>query len=212
VNLLVPGVYTLPLPGGKTARVKITTRWPAAAEATIEAEGVDAGMAVKVRVPRCVAVPKLTETRDGNRVRQTLQGKIGHRLEDCRPGALLTYGPLVLAPSVYSWNLSRPQSGADAAVPAGYIPQSLPIGTPSIVLPGKPDRDGFVQFPPTPLPEWSYFDEGPGARCWVEGAAVGVPLKFPNGETRTLRFTPLCSNTSNLTLCETPLVFASPAK
>jgi hypothetical protein len=34
-----------------------------------------------------------------------------------------------------------------------------------------------------------------------------VPLKFPGGEIRTIRFTPLCSNTSNLTLCETPLVF-----
>jgi hypothetical protein len=138
-----------------------------------------------------------------------LKGKIGHRIEDCRPGVLLTYGPLVLAPSTYGWNLSRPQAAADAAVPAGYIPQSLPAGTPAIRLPGKPDADGFVHFAPTPLPEWSYFDAGPGARCWVEGAAVGVPLKFPSGEIRMLRFTPLCSNTSNLTLCETPLVFRS---
>lgn len=206
LNLLVPGEFSLPLPGGEIARAKVTTRWPAAAEATIEVESVPAGMPVKLRVPGCVARARVMETRNGERVRLSLQGKIGHRVEECRPGVLLTYGPLVLAPSTYGWNLSRPQT-ADAAVPAGYIPQSLPVGTPSVRLPGKPDADGFVHFPPIPLPEWSYFDEGPGARCWVEGAAVGVPLKFPNGDIRTLRFTPLCSNTSNLTLCETPLVF-----
>ena len=62
---------------------------------------------------------------------------------------------------------------------------------------------------PLPLPEWNYFDEGPGSRTWVEGAVAGVPLKFPTGEIKTLRFTPLCYNTSNLTLCETPLVFGA---
>ncbi len=208
VNLLVPGQFTLPLPSGNSVQVKITTRWPASAEATIEAEGVPAGMLVKLRIPKCVAKPVAEEARNGERVRLTLQGKIGHRIEECRPGVLLTYGPLVLAPSTYGWNSSRPQTAADAAVPAGYIPQSLPAGTPSIQLPGRPDNDGLLQFPSTPLPDWSYFDQGPGARCWVEGAAVGVPLKFPGGEIKTLRFTPLCSNTSNLTLCETPLVFS----
>jgi len=207
VNLLVPGQFTVPLPGGNTARVNIATRWPAAAEATIEAEGVPAGMPVKLRVPRCVAKADAAETRSGDRLQRVFRGKIGHRIEECRPGVILTFGPLVLAPATYGWSLSRPQTAADAAVPAGYIPESLPSGTPSIQLPGKPDGDGFVHFAPTPLPEWSYFDEGPGSRCWVEGAAVGVPLKFPNGETKVLRFTPLCCNTSNLTLCETPLVF-----
>ncbi|MHB9077871.1 MAG: hypothetical protein ACYC3X_10285 [Pirellulaceae bacterium] len=117
----------------------------------------------------------------------------------------------LLVPATFSWNLSTPRSAADAAVPAGYIPQSLPVGVPSIRLPGQPDTDtdGFVHFPASPLPEWSYFQEGPGAPCWVEGAAVGVALAFPDGPTKTLRFTPLCYNTSNLTLCETPLVFQS---
>jgi hypothetical protein len=209
VNLLVPGEFSLPLPGGRVVRVKTATRWPAAAAATIEAQGVPPAMPVKLRVPECVARPAVTEVRNGDRVHLTLTGKIGHRIEPCRPGVLLKYGPLVLAPSTYGWNLSRPQAAADAAVPAGYIPQCLPAGTPSFQLPGPPDAVGFVHFPPTPLPEWSYFDEGPGARCWVEGAAVGVPLKFPDGQVKTLRFTPLCSNTSNLTLCETPLVFRS---
>ena len=41
----------------------------------------------------------------------------------------------------------------------------------------------------------------------VNGYAMNVPLKFPNGEVKSVRFSPLCFNTSNLTLCETPLVF-----
>ena len=52
---------------------------------------------------------------------------------------MLMYGPLVLAPSTYGWNLARAQTAADAAVPAGYIPQSLPAGTPSI-QPESPAR------------------------------------------------------------------------
>ena len=67
--------------------------------------------------------------------------------------------------------------------------------------------DGFVHLRGGPLPEWSYFDEGSGARMWVEGAAVVVPLKIPGAGERTVRFTPMCYNTSNLTLCETPVVF-----
>ena len=210
VNLLVPGTFELPLPDGKTAKITIETRWPALANATISANGLPADVPVMLRVPGCVLEPKITETREGNAVHLVFSGRIGHRLVDCQPGVMLMYGPLVLAPSTYGWNLARAQTAADAAVPAGYTPQSLPAGTPSIQPESAADGDGFVQFATKPLPDWSYFDEGPGARCWVEGAAVNVPLKFPNGETKSVRFSPLCSNTSNLTLCETPLVFRSP--
>jgi hypothetical protein len=196
----------LSLYDGKVARVTIATRWPAAAEATIDVVGLPASMPVKIRVPSCVAGAQVTETRSGDRVHLVLQGKIGHRIEECHPGVILTFGPLVLAPSTFYWT-APPPSAADAAVPAGYTPQSLPAGVPSIRLPGPPDADGFVQFPPHPLPEWSYFEEGPGARCWVTGAAASVALQFPDGQAKTLRFTPLCFNTSNLTFCETPLVF-----
>jgi hypothetical protein len=209
VNLWVPGKFVLPLPGAKIAQVTIATNWPAAAAGIIEVEGLPAGMPVRARIPGCVAQGKVTETRSGEQARLVLSGKIGHRLEDCRSGRILTYGPLVLVPATYGWNLARPPAAADRAVPAGYIPEALPVGTPSIQLPGKPDADGFVHFPPVPLPEWSYFEEGPGSRTGVAGAAAGVPLKFPGGEVKTLRFTPLCYNTSNLTLCETPLVFAA---
>lgn len=207
VNLLVPGKFELRLPDGKKAEITIETRWPSAADATVTAKGLAAEVPVLFRTPACVASPKVSQTRDADVVRLVFSGKIGHRLVDCQPGAMLMYGPLVLAPSTYGWNLARAQSAADSAVPPGYIPESLPAGTPSIEPESPPDGEGFVHFAAKPLPEWSYFDEGPGARCWVEGAAVNVPLKFPNGETKAVRFSPLCFNTSNLTLCETPLVF-----
>ncbi len=207
VNLLVPGKFELRLPGGNTAEVTIATRWPAAAEATITAKGLAADVPVLLRTPGCVVAPKVDQTREGDVSRVVFTGKIGHRLADCQPGTMVMYGPLVLAPSTYGWNLARAQNAADSAVPPGYIPESLPAGTPSIEPESPADSEGFVHFAAKPLPEWSYFDEGPGARCWVEGAAVNVPLKFPNGETKAVRFSPLCFNTSNLTLCETPLVF-----
>jgi hypothetical protein len=58
-----------------------------------------------------------------------------------------------------------------------------------------------------PVPEWSYWDEGPVARCGVGRVSANVPVRFPDGTRRTLRFWPLCYNTSNLTYYETPIVF-----
>jgi hypothetical protein len=209
VNSLIPGQYALPLPGGHEAHVMIVTRYPSAADATIEARNVPAGMAVKLRVPASIRVPTVTETRNADRVRITLQGRLGHRIEECHPGVMLTYGPLVLTASTYFWDQPGAKDPAAAAVPPGYIPESVPPGTPALKVGSLADADGFLQLRGAPLPTWSYFDEGPGARCWVEGSAVNVPVKFANGEVRELRFAPLCYNTSNLTLCETPLVFHS---
>ncbi len=207
VNFLVPGRFTVPLPGGAAATVTIATAYPARAEATIDVQGLPAGVPVRLRVPGCVRKPELTETRTAQGARIVFRGRLGHRIEDCRPGSILTYGPLVLVPSTYSWDSGARPSGADAGVPAGYIPESIPAGTPALRIGGRIDADGFVQLPGGPLPEWSYFDEGPGARIWVEGAAVVVPLKFPGAGERAVRFTPMCYNTSNLTLCQTPVVF-----
>ena len=205
VNFLVPGEFAVPMPGGKWASVKIATAYPARAEATIEADGLPADTALQFRIPGCVKKPEVTQTRTAQKVLLVFRGKLGHRIEDCRPGVILTFGPLVLVPATYSWDATARQD--NAAVPPGYIPESVPAGSPVLKIGGKVDADGFVHLPSGPLPEWSYFDEGPGARTWVEGSAVTVPLRFPSGQLRSLRFTPMCYNTSNLTLCETPVVF-----
>jgi len=52
VNLLVPGKYVLPLPDGQQSmEVKINTKYPALAEAVIEAKNIPTDVSVKVRVP-----------------------------------------------------------------------------------------------------------------------------------------------------------------
>ena len=207
VNFLVPGQFTLPLPGGPSVKVKIITTYPARAEATIEADGLPADVPLRLRVPGCVRKPEVSETRLDQKVRLVFRGKLGHRIEECRPGVLLTFGPLVLVPSIYSWDSRARAEAADANVPRGYVPESIPAGIPSLKIGGQIDGEGFVSLPAGPLPEWSYFEEGPQARTWVEGSAVTVPLKFPDGQQRSLRFSPMCYNTSNLTVCETPVVF-----
>ena len=144
VNLLAPGRFTLPVAGGPEIEVKIATGYPASAGATIEVKNVPEDVHVRVRVPECIAGPVLSETRTGDAVRVVLQGTLGHRIEECQGGVMLAYGPLVLAPSTYSW---------DPPIPA------------AIGIENQTNGDGFLEFGPTPLPEWSYFEEGPGSRC-----------------------------------------------
>jgi hypothetical protein len=211
INFLTPGQFQIPLPSGKWANVKIATDYPTHAQATIEVENLPADVAVKVRVPSCMRKPEVKQVRTGEKVLVTFQGELGHRIEQCHPGVIVTYGPLVLIPASWSGPLASPQAAGDAAAPAGYIPQSMPAGVPTIKLDGRPDANGFVHLPTCPperpLPDWTYYDEGPGAPTWVEGSAVEVRLKFPSGELRPVRFTPMCYNTSNLSLFETPVVF-----
>ena len=168
INFLTPGQFQIPLPGGKWAKVKIATSYPAHAEAMIDIDNLPAGMAVKLRVPACVRKAEVKQVRTGRKVKVTLRGKLGHRIEPCHPGVILTYGPLVLVPATWGGGVSAPQAAGDAAAPAGYIPRAMPAGIPTIKLDSGPDGDGFVHLPTCPpqrpLPEWSYFDEGPGTR------------------------------------------------
>jgi hypothetical protein len=206
VNFLVPGTYTLPWPDGTAVRVKIATRYPARAEATIEADGLPATGKIRLRVPACVSKAEVKESRVAQKVQLVFNGKLGHRLEVCRPGVLLRYGPLVLVPASYGFGSAR-LTEADRQAPAGYVPESLPSATPTLKVGAKPDADGFLALEPGPLPAWSYWDEGSQSRTWVEGAAVTVPVQLSDGKVTPLRFTPMCYNTSCLALFETPVVF-----
>jgi hypothetical protein len=212
VNLLVPGQFDVPLPGGKWVKVKIATAWPSRAETTIEAANLPAGVPLKLRVPSCVRKPDARESHIDGKKRISFRGELGHRIEHCDPGVILMYGPLVLVPATgLSQPATLPNQTGEAGVPAGYIPRMLHPGVPTIKLKDKPDADGFVKLPlcppERPLPEWSYFDEGPGAPTWVEGSAVEVQLAFPDGKASGARFTPMCYNTSALMLFDTPVVF-----
>jgi hypothetical protein len=149
--------------------------------------------------------PVVTESREGGRVRLKFSGRIGHHIEPCHGGVMLKYGPLVLAPAVYSWQAEERTYG-DSHAPAGYIPDAMPSGLPTLNVPPA-DADGLLTLTEQPYPEWMYFEDGQTTRCGVPGSPANVPVLFPGGKERTLRFTPLCYNTSNLSLFETPVVF-----
>ena len=206
INLLVPGHYRIALPGGQEAEVRITTAYPARAEASIEAVRVPADLPLRLRVPACVKQPLVAESRDGDRVRLNLSGRLGHHVEPCHSGVMLKYGPLVLAPAVYSWQ-SGEKSAHEAHAPTGYIPDIMPRGLPVLQLPSA-DADGLLVLSDLPWPEWMFFDEGPTSRCGVAGSPANVSVKFPDGKNKTLRFTPLCYNTSCLSLFDTPIIFS----
>jgi hypothetical protein len=205
VNFLVPGHYRVAVPGGREAEVRITTAYPASPEATISATGVPEGVALRLRVPGCVKQPAVTETRDHDRVQITLAGRLGHHVESCHGGIMLKYGPLVLAPAIYG-NVGYAATASESHAPKGYIPETMPQGQPVLQLPA-PDVDGLLSLSDQPWPDWMYFDEGSTSRCGVEGSAANVDVKFAAGESKTLRFTPMCYNTSCLSLFDTTFVF-----
>lgn len=206
VNLLVPGDYRLRLPGGAVAQVRIGTAYPARAEATVEAVGVPSDVAVKLRVPECIRRAQVQETRMQDRVRVQLRGVLGHHVRTTPRGKMLCYGPLVMAPIGYNWSGGLTEADRDS-VPVGYIPEVMPKGLPQFALP-EPNADGLLALSEEPLPAWTFHDGGPNARCAVAGSPANVPIRFPDGQVRTLRFVPECYFTSCLAFYDTPVVFS----
>ncbi|MBN1546231.1 MAG: glycoside hydrolase family 127 protein [Syntrophaceae bacterium] len=211
VNFLTAGDFEIPLPGNKKARITIQTPYPSKAEAIIEAENVPENIMLKIRIPSWVKHPQVDEMRKGNRLKVIFSGKIGHRIEQASPGVILTFGPLILVPPKGVGVGSKLSGKSSDGIPDGYVPHSIPEGIPIIQLDKTADADGFVTLPlcppDRPLPTWSYFDEGPGSRTWVEGAATEVHLKYPDGSVLPTRFIPMCFSTSCMSLFETPVVF-----
>ena len=207
VNLLLPGTYRLELPGRPGAELRILSSYPAAADTVVEARHVPADVKVHLRVPGCVKRAEVIETRDGDAVSLRLKGTLGHYVESCSRGKQLFYGPLLLVPVGYNWSGPKISEAERGNVPTGYIPDDMPRGLPAL-QPGAPDADGLLRLSGEPLPDWTFYDGGPGAKCWVPGAAANVPVKFPNGQVRSLWCVPQCCFTSCLAFHETPIVFA----
>lgn len=211
VNFLTAGDFEIPLPGDKKARITIQTLYPGKAEAVIEAENIPENITLKVRIPAWVKNPQIDEIRKGSKLKIIFSGRIGHRIEQAHPGVILTFGPLILVPPKGVSVGNKLTGKSSDGIPEGYVPQSIPEGIPSIKLDAPADADGFLTLPlcppDRPLPTWSYFDEGPGSRTWVEGAAVEVRLRYPDGAVLPSRFVPMCFSTSCMSMFETPVVF-----
>lgn len=204
VNFLIPGTYTLPNEDGSTITVSVSTNYPANMDTVITIAGAPADADVRVRVPSCAPSTDMRTEQAGSTKRISISGKLGHWIEEVPGGVVLRYGPLVLSPSVYYWNAER--RDVDSSVPDGYTPSFLPVGIPELLV-YHADSEAFLDLDSDPLPDWSYYDEGPGSRLSVGRAAVNVRTRFENGEEVGLRFWPLCYNTSGLTIYEAPIVF-----
>ncbi len=212
INFLIPGQYELPLPGNHWAYVKVASDYPAKADALVEVTNISDTMPIKIRIPACVRNANVEETRSAGKATLKFHGEMGHRIEPCHPGVMVTYGPLILIPAKgIETGVSALSDPGTQGIPIGYVPQSLPPGVPKIKLDAPADAEGFVHLPlcppERPIPTWSYFDESPGSPTQVEGAAVEVVLTYPSGKIFPVRFTPMCYNTSQLSLFDTAMIF-----
>ena len=214
VNLLVPGTFRLPVPDGEVC-VRISTVWPQKPEAVIAVTGLPEEMTLTIRVPSCIKSPHIEERRQGGCGTWRLSGKMGYSLVPWNsryPGdaavtgkSCLMYGPLILAPSCYTWE-GHAFDNASSTVPEGYIPAQFPTRDCSIVAPAF-DEDGFRRFSHEPFPDWCYFEEGPDSRTGVGEVSAHVTLQFPDGSRQPCHFWPLCYSTSTLCFNDVPILF-----
>jgi hypothetical protein len=211
VNLLVPGRYRFTI-DGRPAVIDITTAYPEKAKALILASGLPEGVELKIRVPSCVKNAGITMDRQpgGNR-RYTLKGDIGYYLENRPEGTLLKYGPMVLVPLSYvdenPANSYGAQNYTGGGVPEGYIPEHMPGGYPAIVPPQKTDAAGFLVYDREPFPVWQGYEEGVWSSLAYGDLSVNVPLLYPDGTIRSIRFYPEHLSTTTLIGCDLPVVF-----
>ena len=186
--------------------VNVTTNYPQSADTVITVKNLPRDYKVKLNLPAFIAEKSIEEGYKNGVYKIVIKGKLGHYVEEYNGNIVLKYGPLVLSPSVYYWGKQTDLS--EGNVPAGYIPAFLPSGKCDIICKEK-DENGFLKFETEPIPEWSYFEEGPFSRTWVKNTAVNVKVRFENGRDETLRFTPLCYNISNLSCYDVPIIFNS---
>lgn len=199
INFLIPGTYTL---NGVT--VRIATGWPKSVDTIITIEGCQMDQSVRVRMPETVTQGTETRTQDGSGITIKLSGRIGYTIGDFCDKHFLRYGPLILAPSNYTWEgITNPE---DNAIPGGYVSTSFPSMDFTLCLPEK-DAHGFYSFKHDPPPIWTYFEEGPNSRTAVGRTSVNADIRFENGVRHTVRFWPLCENISTLTFYRTPILF-----
>ena len=203
LNFFNPGRYTLPSEKGDIT-VTVSTGFPTNMTTSVKVTGTKDD--IKIRVPKYVKNfdVKRYETDFGYELKIT--GDIGHYAEKHSGAYILKYGPLALAPMIYSWNM-KITTPEDNTVPEGYIRENL-TGTYCSLILGNKDENGFYNLKREPLPDWIYFEEGEMSDCGGgEKASCHVKAKFDSGTINDLYFQPLCAATTNLTLMDIPILF-----
>ena len=203
VNFLIPGEFTVPAENG-SIKVTITTKLPTKAETIIKVQGTKED--VDLRIPDYIKEVSCRRVESDFGYTLYLDGKMGHYTEKRGDGYVMKYGPLVLAPMIYTWDM-RTESVEKTNIPKGYAHDDMP-GYQCMLDLGEADENGFYHFSHDPLPVWQVFEEGEMADiAGGEVAAANIPVCFADGTKKVLYFQPLCGATSNLTLMDIPVVF-----
>lgn len=202
VNFLLPGTYTLP-----DAKVTIVTRWPAAAEAKIIVEDTR-GRKVRIRTPEYVKNAKVEKEDHGYEQIYTFKADMGYSLQKWEDQYLLRYGISVMAPMHYRYDGTAYAQEEKNGIPLGYATTRLPSHTFDLVLP-EADENGFYHLPhgASNRGGWSWYAEGTHDPLVVEDASTHLPVRFENGEEKTLSFHPVSVFTTTLFVYDIPVLF-----
>lgn len=203
LNFFNPGRYNLQTPNGEIT-VTVTTKFPTKADTVIKVSGTKDD--IDIRIPYYIKDYNCRRIETALGYELYINGKIGHYTEKRGEGNVLKYGPLILAPMIYSWETAQSDMNK-TSVPEGYVHESL-SGDKCFLILDKSDYNGFLSLEHDPLPAWSVFEEGEMAGIsGGEAASAHVSVEFSNGEIKDMFFQPLCSSTTNLTLMDIPICF-----
>lgn len=203
LNFLIPGEFTVPGENGSIT-VTVTTQLPVRAKSIIKVKGTKED--IDLRIPDYIKEVSVRRVETDFGYILYVDGEMGHYAEKRGDGYVLKYGPLILAPMIYSWS-DHSICMEDTTIPKGYAHDSL-TGQKFVLNLGETDTKGFYQLPHDPQPVWIGFEEGEMSDInGGEAAAVNVPVCFADGTKKELYFQPLCSATSTLMLLDVPIVF-----
>ncbi len=206
INYPVPGVYRLKN-GTHDITVKLTSSYPATYDVLAQVTGDDT-IPVTFRIPYYLKNADVTSVQTSKGRTFRLCGDIGHYYEQRDGGTVVKYGPLMLAPMIYS-DIERNLFGVADAVPEGYVRDSVSDLEKPTIIREKEDENGFVSVAAgEDLPVWMVYDDGVGSPTGTgKRAPANIRIRFGDGTEKTLCFHPLCYATSNLTLTTFPMIF-----
>ena len=208
VNLFVPGKYIFDRNDSRIT-VEVVSAYPEKADAVVMVDGMPQDMEVEIRIPSFVRNATVScDELPGNRRRYVFTGDLGYYIEDLDDGQVLKYGPLIMAPLRYVSDEKQSYlKYSKDSVPEGYIPPIMPKDYPSIVPSPTKDKAGFLLYDKEPWPIWQCFEEGVLSPLAYGELSVNVPLFYPDGGVRLVRFYPELNSTTTLIGLDLPIVF-----
>ncbi len=193
VNFLIPGRYVLE-EAGITAEIE--TEYPFAPTTTIRFAGLKEGQEIRVRIPKYLRCAKTDIVRDGDRAEVKITGKMGYTVTPEDGGAVLRYGPMVLAPTILGFEPEMYRKGAllqgiftDVKWESSESMMQTK-GRLKMILPAA-DGDGLIPLPFAGFGRWTYADEGRFCQDAEACVSTYVKLRLGDGKVGDFCFYPV---------------------